>query len=228
MRVPPDQSTTARGRAVERAVRVAPAELARDARQPRAEHERLDARARARPPRAGTGAASARTAPSSPRRRRRARAAAAAATGSRQRRSSGSPPWRSDARTVACRSGRTPRRRVAPRAPRRAHRPVLGEARISRRAGARSASVYVGEVLVAQQLDLAVGGGRGLGSLTVFGCAPSGGGAATRGSAELGALGMPARSGGRRRRRRRTRPRRRCRRPDGRVRCEHSTARSAR
>ena len=46
MRVPPDQSTTARGRAVERAVRVADAELVRDARQPRAEHERLDAAVR--------------------------------------------------------------------------------------------------------------------------------------------------------------------------------------
>ena len=61
--------------------------------------------------------------------------------GARQRRSRSSPPWRSDARAVARRSGRRPRRaarvrRLARTGPRAATRAS------SRRAAARSASVY--------------------------------------------------------------------------------------
>ena len=113
MRVPPDQSTTAADARSSARSGSRHAELARDARQPRAEHERLDAAVR-RDRRV-------QVLEQHPRVRRhrarhvaaRARACAGPATCARQRRSSGSPPWRSDARTVACRSGRTPRRRVA-------------------------------------------------------------------------------------------------------------------
>ncbi len=46
MRVPPDQSVTRSDGAAQRAVRIAPLEVARHAREPGAEHERLDAGAR--------------------------------------------------------------------------------------------------------------------------------------------------------------------------------------
>ena len=148
MRVPPDQSSTASDARVEREVGIAHAELAREPRQARAEGERPPRAGGSPPPRAGTAAARARRAPSSPTRRRRARACAASAAGSRQRRSSGSPPQRSDARSVRCRSGRTPRRRAARRRRERRVGPWRASCATTARTCARSSSVYCGEVLV--------------------------------------------------------------------------------
>ena len=188
MRVPPDQSTTAADARSSARSGSRHAELVRDARQPRAEHERLDAAVR-RDRRVQVLQQHPRV------RRHRARHVAdeheLAAAPARARASGGRAARRrgaATARTVACRSGRTPRRRVAPRAPRLAHRHVLGEAHDDPPRLRPLEVGVLGEVLVVQQLDLAVRGRAGSpASPTLFGCAPSGGGAATRGSDELGA-----------------------------------------
>src|SRR5919199_3784317 len=116
-------------------------------------------------------------------------------TCARQRRSSGSPPWRSDARTVAWRSGRTPRRRVW--RVRRASRSGMCCARLMmiRRACARSTSVYAAKSLSCRSSTSLHAAGRTSDSPTLFGWASGGGGAATRGRTSSAPGGMPARSG---------------------------------
>ena len=132
-------------------------ELAGDPRQPGAERERLAALARLH---AGVGVGE-----QHPRvRLHRAgdvadqyQRAAGAGTGSRQRRSSGSPAWRSAARRVARWSRCDPRRATGPGAAPEPGRPAArdpGEDRPRERALGVG---VLGEVLLAQQLDLARG-----------------------------------------------------------------------
>ena len=141
------------GGARQRAVGIAAGELARDARQPRAERERLDAAARGDRAPARTAAAPARRAPSSPTRRRRATSRrgrvgglAPAAVAAARRRSAAtrascarrSTLARAAARAACCAGAA---RRVGPR--RASARDRAGRAR------ARSLGRELGEVLVA-------------------------------------------------------------------------------
>ena len=186
MRVPPDQSSTAADARVERAVGVAHAELVRDARQARAEGERLDAAVR-RDRRVQVLQQHPRV------RRHRARHVAdehelARALGglapAALERLAAVAQRRADRRAA----GRAARRAGASRAVRRdrARRPAPGEAaRGAARACARSASVYSAKSLSRSSSTSLHAAGRISGSPTLFGWAPSGGGAATRGTREL-------------------------------------------
>ena len=163
IRVPPDQSATASAARRQRAVGVAAAQLARHARQPRAEHERLDARA--------GGDARLHVLQQHPRvRRHRARhvahqheparaLCAARGSGARAARRRGAATRARCARRscVVARGAasarvRRERRAAAPRRASRAQQPPR-----ERALGVR----VLGEVLLAQQLLLAPRRGRG-------------------------------------------------------------------